>query len=75
MDFNLLGHSLAKLTCLNFKEETWVGPEPKRLKVRENQEETSYKLRLNVKGKGLGCQSQKASGKAQPLARAWHPGT
>lgn len=50
-----------------------MGPEPKRLKVTENQEKTSHKLRLNVKGKGLCCPCQKASGKARPRARAWHP--
>lgn len=73
VDFGFLGHNLAKLTCLSFKEETYVGPEPKRLKVKENQEKTFHKLRLNVKGKGLSCPRQTASGKARLHARAWHP--
>lgn len=50
-----------------------MGLKPKRLKVRKNQEESSHKLRLNVKGKGLCCLHQKASGKARPQTRAAYP--
>lgn len=50
-----------------------MGPEPKRLKVTENQEKTFHKLRLNVKSKGLGCPCQTASGKALGLLPG--PGT
>lgn len=50
-----------------------MGPEPKRLKVTEDQEENFHKLRLNVKGKGLCRPCQKAGGNARPHARARHP--
>lgn len=33
--FKLLGQRLAKFTCLSFKEETQMSPEPMKLKVRE----------------------------------------
>lgn len=57
-----------------------MGLEPKRLKVRENQEETSHKLRLNVKGKGLSLppvpEGQRQSlASCQSLAPMAHEGT